>query len=69
MAKVEAFTSSPSGEAVYAMSKQNQELKEQVPVTNIAVNNTKTIINAGGQSRQIISTAQIDDYPVLETTI
>ena len=70
MAKVEAFTSSPSGEAVYAMSKQNQELKEQVPVTNIAVNNTKTIINAGGgQSRQIISTAQIDDYPVLETTL
>jgi predicted chitinase len=70
MAKVEAFTSSPSGEAVYAMSKQNQELKEQVPVTNLAVNNTKTIINTGGgQSRQIISTAQIDDYPVLETTI
>jgi predicted chitinase len=70
MAKVEAFTSSPSGEAVYAMSKQNQELKEQVPVTNIAVNNTKTIINTGGgQSRQIISTAQIDDYPVLETTL
>lgn len=70
MAKVEAFTSSPSGEAVYAMSKQNQELKEQVPVTNIAVNNTKAIINTGGgQSRQIISTAQIDDYPVLETTL
>jgi len=70
MAKVEAFTSSPSGDAVYAMSKQNQELKEQVPVTNIAVNNTKTIINTGGgQSRQIISTAQVDDYPVLETTL
>jgi len=70
MAKVEAFTSSPSGDAVYAMSKQNQELKEQVPVTNIAVNNTKTIINTGGgQSRQIISTAQIDDYPVLETSM
>jgi predicted chitinase len=70
MAKVEAFTSSPSGEAVYAMSKQNQELKEQVPVTNIAVNNTKTIINAGGgQSRQIISTPVMDDSPLLATTL
>jgi|694.fasta_scaffold131949_2 predicted chitinase len=70
MAKVEAFTSSPSGEAVYAMSKQNQELKEQVPVTNLAVNNTKTIINTGGgQSRQIISTPVMDDSPLLATTL
>ncbi len=70
MAKVEAFTSSPSGDAVYAMSTQNQELKEQTPVTNVAVNNTKTIITAGGgQTRQIISTPQAEDYPVLATTM
>jgi len=70
-AKVQAFTSSPlAGEAIYAMSKQNQELKEQVPVTNLAVNNTKTIINTGGgQSRQIISTPVMDDSPLLATTL
>ncbi len=68
MARVEAYTSSPSGDAVYAMSTQNQELKEQIPVTNVAVNNTKTFINAGGnQQRQVISTTVMDDSPILAT--
>lgn len=68
MARVEAYTSAPSGEAVYAMSTQNQELKEQVPVTNVAVNNTKTFINAGSnQQRQIITTTVMDDSPMLVT--
>jgi predicted chitinase len=68
MARVEAYTSAPSGEAVYAMSTQNQDLKEQVPVTNVAVNNTKTFINAGaGQQRQVISTTVMDDSPMLAT--
>lgn len=68
LAKVEAYTSAPSGESVYAMSTQNQDLKEQVPVTNVAVNNTKTFINAGSnQQRQIITTTVMDDSPMLAT--
>jgi predicted chitinase len=68
MAKVEAYTNAPSGDAVYAMSTQNKDLKEQVPVTNVAVNNTKTFINSGGgQQPQIISTTVMDDSPMLAT--
>jgi hypothetical protein len=43
-------------------------------ITEELNNDQKGVVNnwinaGGGQSRQIISTAQIDDYPVLETTI
>jgi putative chitinase len=69
LAKVENYTTKNSGERVYASSSENQELKQEPSVTNVAVNNTKTIINTSNKQPKVLSGPQIDDYPVLASNI
>ena len=69
LAKVENYTTNTSGEKIYASSTQNEELKQKPSVTNVAINNTKTIINSGGNEQpQVISVTSPDDYPLLATS-
>jgi predicted chitinase len=69
LAKVENYTNNTSGEKMYASSTQNEELKQRPSVTNVAINNTKTIINSGSNEQpQVISMTSPDDYPLLATS-
>jgi hypothetical protein len=69
LAKVENYTTLNSGERIYASSNENQELKQEPSVTNVAVNNTKTIINTSNREPKVLSGPQIEDYPVLASNI
>ena len=69
LAKVENYTTNTSGEKMYASSTQNEELRQRPSVTNVAINNTKTIINSGSNEQpQVISMTSPDDYPLLATS-
>jgi predicted chitinase len=58
-----------SGNQIDSISNENKELKQQPSVTNVAINNTKTIINSGSNEQpQVMSVTSPDDYPLLATS-